>query len=178
MVPIGDLARLWSWGCEKWWHFPVAITIILILFIIVYLELFVKTEDRIGTLVNWYNGTATCFGTQCALADYYSELILAIILSAIIIGSIFTLMAYKFNKYVTEKVNTAERRTGEIEDAYINLRHAYRNALGIKVREVPYGMGGNAVKNKSKEYLQSMNHHDLYIEAERLAREAEVPADA
>lgn len=76
-----------------------------------------------------------------------------------------------------------ERRLKALESAYIHLRHAYRNALGIKVRDVSYGMsmsaGGDDTVNSGddKVRLQGMSHHELYIEAERLARSANVPSD-
>jgi len=178
MISIDDLTRLWSWGLSKWWHFPIAVIAILVLLIGLYLGFFIKTEDRIGALFNWYNGIATWIGTQSALADYYSELVLAIIFSAVTMGVIFTLIAYAFNKHMVEKVNSAENRASKIQDAYIRLLYAYRNARGITVREKSYDMGGNRVTEGSKEHLRSMDHYDLYIEAERLAREAKVPADA
>lgn len=178
MISIDDLTRLWSWGLSKWWHFPIAVISILVLLIGLYLGFFVKTEDRMGTLFNWYNGIATWNGTQSALADYYSGLVMSIIFSAVTMGLIFTLIAYGFNKHMVEKVSSAENRVSKIQDAYIHLRYAYRNERGITVREKSYDMGGSKVKKGSKEHLRSMDHYDLYIEAERLAREAKVPADA
>jgi hypothetical protein len=85
---------------------------------------------------------------------------------------------------LSTRLNELETRFNSLEDAYIHLRHAYRNALGIAVREVSYGMtmnagGDDAVDTKAgdKECLQNMSHHELYIEAERLARIAKVPSD-
>ena len=49
------------------------------------------------------------------------------------------------------------------------MRYAYKKAVGITTRDLDYGTGVVAVHEDSRERLQELGHHDLYMEAERFA---------
>lgn len=88
------------------------------------------------------------------------------------------LMQKKGHRNAIAEIQKIEKRESALKEAYILLRHAYRNVQGMTQREVSITTNTDLVDARSPEHLQQVNHHDLFIKAEQLSRDASIPDDA
>ncbi len=179
MLSINDLAKVWSWAKEKWWHFPIAIIIIIISLVFAWLEIFVKTEDRGDVLIGFHSQLVSWLGIQTAWISSNLFLIMAFVFTVLTIAIMFSILFYYVNKYMDTKVTTAQTRLSEaneraekLKSALDSMTMAYRNVARVSERTASYGMDYSAVTEGSPEHLRRMNHDSLYERAKRLASEA------
>jgi hypothetical protein len=81
---------------------------------------------------------------------------------------------------LTKDLEIAHRgniRADKLYSAFIRMRYLYKDAIHMTTRDLEYDMGEGQVKEESQEHFQQMDPHDLYMEADRLSKEAGVPDD-
>lgn len=105
---------------------------------------------------------------------YYLPLITAAILTALTLSVPFLLLCY----YVHGKIKDRDTKINKLNQAYICLRYAYKKAASITTRDLSYGANTSSLNEGGREHIQQQGQHELYIGAEKLARQAGIPEDA
>ena len=168
MVSIGDFEKIWKWAQVKWWHFPFAVFAIVLILVFAYLQMFIKTEERLQVLTSCYSQLVSWFGMQEIWIIYYLPLIAAAIFTALTLSVIILIIYY----YIRKTLKDRATKIDNLNRAYVRMRYAYKKAAGITTRNTSFGMGLSLVSEDSTERLQQLSPDTLFMEAERLAQHA------
>jgi hypothetical protein len=173
MVSIGDFEKIWKWAQVKWWRFPIAVFAVVLMLVLAYLNMFIKTEERLQVLTSCYSQLVSWFGMQEIWIIYYLPLIAAAIFTAMTLSVIILIIYYCIRKTLKDRATKIDN----LNRAYVRMRYAYKKAAGITTRNTSFGMDLSLVSEDSREHRQQQSHNTLYIEAEKLAQHAGVPDD-
>lgn len=93
MVSIGDFEKIWKWAQVKWWRFPIAVFAVVLMLVLAYLNMFIKTEERLQVLTSCYSQLVSWFGMHI-MSKYIMKFIVGSIPCVLLVLLVWLLRDY------------------------------------------------------------------------------------